>query len=326
MGAVGLSWSVGDNHTMGRSRQLQQVALWLTMLAPILHCEPTFENLMELPMNMAGYMSVERASDECEEQVITAVDITIEEANKRCEEAVRQNIYNIERQDDDVIEQVMEATRSSEEKKCKHIIETSLKEAEILFEKKCATYTEQAAKIARNEVDAECRVIIDKKLREAHCRAILQQEVVEQKKAVQVQCSIDSQVAVQHAVDTAMQAGQDALIAAVEQTEKRCGAQLEQKMKEAAMNASEECAKKTEYRIKEAEDRVKKEWGKDLVNLRKLFKAKMEEARGHWISEMIVKTQSFTEENIQKEELNQISSDAFFLLDEGSGSLQHSLH
>ena len=41
-------------------------------------------------MNMAGYMSVERASDECEEQVISAVDITIDEANKRCEEAVRE--------------------------------------------------------------------------------------------------------------------------------------------------------------------------------------------------------------------------------------------
>merc|ERR1719431_2063162 len=105
------------------------VTLYLTSLWGILHAEPTFDNLMELPMNMAGYMSVERASDECEEQVISAVDITIEEANRRCEEAVRQNIYNIERQDDDVIEQVMEATRHAEEKKCDARIESRLKEA-----------------------------------------------------------------------------------------------------------------------------------------------------------------------------------------------------
>ena len=203
----------------------------MASLFDVMNGEPTFENLMELPMNMAGYMSVERASDECEEQVIAAVDITIEEANRRCEEAVRQNIYNIERQDDDVIEQVMDATRSSEEKKCKHIMETSLKEAEILFERKCATFTEEAALIARNKKDAECRVIIEKKIRQAiiadrresenHCKTILEQQLKEQTKQHQVQCSIDSQVAVQHAVDMAVKTGQDTLISAVEQTERR---------------------------------------------------------------------------------------------------------
>ena len=31
--------------------------------------EAFFDNLIELPMNMAGYMSVARASTECEDQV-----------------------------------------------------------------------------------------------------------------------------------------------------------------------------------------------------------------------------------------------------------------
>ena len=301
----------------------------LAGLLGMLHAEPTFDNLMELPMNMAGYMSVERASDECEEQVITAVDITIEEANRRCEEAVRQNIYNIERQDDDVVEQVMEATRSSEEKKCKHIMETSLQEAEILFEKKCTTFTEQAANIARNEKDAECRVIIDNKIRQAiiidrresenHCRIILEQQLLEQSKQQQIQCSIDSGIAVQHAVDMAVKTGQDALVSAVDQTEKRCEIQIEKKIQEAIRNGSEECAIKTKHRIEEAEDRVKREWGKDLVNLRKLFKEKMEETRKRWITEIIQDEKYLSKENIQKEELENISTESFLLLNEGSG-------
>merc|ERR1719431_378398 len=303
------------------------VTLYLTSLWGILHAEPTFDNLMELPMNMAGYMSVERASDECEEQVITAVDITIEEANRRCEDAVRQNIYNIERQDDAMIEQVMEATRSSEEKKCKHIMETSLKEAEILFERKCTTFTEQAANIARNEKDAECRVIIDNKIRQAiiidrkesenHCRIILEQQLLEQRKQQEIQCSIDSGIAVQHAVDMAVKTGQDALVSAVDQTEKRCGVQIEKIIEEAAKNGSEECIKKTKHRIEEAEDRVKKEWGKDLVNLRKLFKEKMEETRKRWITEMIEDKKYLVRENIPKEESDS-SSESVLLFNEGS--------
>ena len=106
-----------------------EVAFQLIMMSPIVVEESTFDNLMELPMNMAGYMSVERASDECEEQVISAVDITIEEANKRCEDAVRQNIYSIERQDDDVMEQVMEVTRRTEE--CHVIIDNKIRHAII---------------------------------------------------------------------------------------------------------------------------------------------------------------------------------------------------
>merc|ERR1719320_2335413 len=306
---------------------------WVTMclagLLGTLHAEPTLDNLMELPMNMAGYMSVERASDECEEQVITAVDITIEEANRRCEEAVRQNIYNIERQDDDVVEQVMEATRSSVEKKCKHIMETSLKEAEILFEKKCTTFTERAANIARNEKDAECRVIIDNKIRQAmildrresenHCRIILEQQLLEQNKQQQIQCSIDSGIAVQYAVDMAVKTGQDALVSAVDQTEKMCKIQIEKQIQEAIRNGSEECAIKTKHRIEEAEDRVKREWGKDLVNLRKLFKEKMEETRKRWIKEIIQDEKYLSKENIQKEEFEKITTESFLLFNEGSG-------
>ena len=43
------------------------VLLGSTMLLP--GTEAFFDNLIELPMNMAGYMSVARASTECEDQV-----------------------------------------------------------------------------------------------------------------------------------------------------------------------------------------------------------------------------------------------------------------
>ena len=77
------------------------VLLGLAMVLP--STDAFFDNLIELPMNMAGYMSVARASTECEDQVllttfflwkiwsfqvVTAVDVTIEEANRRCTEAV----------------------------------------------------------------------------------------------------------------------------------------------------------------------------------------------------------------------------------------------
>ena len=43
------------------------VLLGSAMLLP--GTEAFFDNLIELPMNMAGYMSVARASTECEDQV-----------------------------------------------------------------------------------------------------------------------------------------------------------------------------------------------------------------------------------------------------------------
>ena len=290
--------------------------------------EPTFENLMELPMNMAGYMSVERASDECEEQVISAVDITIEEANRRCEEAVRQNIYNIERQDDDVIEQVMEATRHTEEKKCEARIESRLKEAEILLEKKCQSYTDHAKQLVRNEVNAECEVIVAKRIRQAiindrkeseeHCRRILEEEVEKQRKQDQVQCNIDSQVAIQHAVNMVVEAGQDALVSAVDQTEKRCVVKINEARLEAEAEANSVCSNQTEREVREAEDRVKKEWGKDLVNLRKLFQTKMKETRKRWVDEMLkVKKTSVKNNEVEAEELE---SESFLLLETGSGT------
>ena len=48
-------------------QQVMTVVLSLAMLLPA--TEAFFDNLIELPMNMAGYMSVARASTECEDQV-----------------------------------------------------------------------------------------------------------------------------------------------------------------------------------------------------------------------------------------------------------------
>ena len=42
--------------------------LGLAMFLP--STDAFFDNLIELPMNMAGYMSVARASTECEDQVM----------------------------------------------------------------------------------------------------------------------------------------------------------------------------------------------------------------------------------------------------------------
>eukprot|EP00091_Calanus_sinicus_P009880 TRINITY_DN22951_c0_g1_i1.p1 TRINITY_DN22951_c0_g1~~TRINITY_DN22951_c0_g1_i1.p1 ORF type:complete len:124 (-),score=37.96 TRINITY_DN22951_c0_g1_i1:190-561(-) len=120
-----------------------------------------------------------------------------------------------------------------------------------------------------------------------------------------------------------VKAGQNALVSAVEQTEEQCKTQIETAIQEAAKNATEESASKTDYKIKEAEDRVKREWGKDLVNLRKLFQDKMEETRKQWVGEMIEIKKSFTNQEIRNEfkdrnELNKISSESFILFDEGS--------
>ena len=67
--------------------------------------------LFELPMNLAGFMSIERASDACEDRINEAVELTLGDANIKCEEAIRQNLEHIERLDEDVFLRVMEATR-----------------------------------------------------------------------------------------------------------------------------------------------------------------------------------------------------------------------
>ena len=68
-------------------------------------------DLFEFPMNLAGFMSIERASDACVDRINEAVELTLEDANVKCEEAIRQNLENIERSDEDVFLRVMEATR-----------------------------------------------------------------------------------------------------------------------------------------------------------------------------------------------------------------------
>ena len=95
-----------------------------------------------------------------------------------------------------------------------------------------------------------------------HCRNIIEQQLLERKKQDKVQCIIDSQVALQHAVDMAVKAGQDALVSADDQTEERCQTQIEKIIKEAAINATEECDNKTDYKIRNAEDRVTRNGGK----------------------------------------------------------------
>ena len=170
-------------------------------------------------------------------------------------------------------------------------------------------------------------IINDRRESEKHCRSILEQQLLAQEQQDKVQCNIDSQVAVQHAVDMAVKAGHKAMIVAVDQTEKRCETEIEKALKESIKNATEECGNKTNDKIREAEDRVKKEWGKDLVNLRKLFQEKMEETRKRWIGEMLEVKKSYSDLKVQdrfeiREELNNISSESFILLDEGSGVYQ----
>ena len=94
-------------------------------------------DLFELPMNLAGFMSIERASDACEDRINEAVELTLGDANIKCEEAIRQNLENIERSDEDVFLRVMEATRKQEELRCINIVEGSLAEAAAAHEKEC---------------------------------------------------------------------------------------------------------------------------------------------------------------------------------------------
>ena len=94
-------------------------------------------DLFELPMNLAGFMSIERASDACEDRINEAVELTLGDANIKCEEAIRQNLENIERSDEDVFLRVMEATRKQEELRCVNIVEGSLAEAAAAHEKEC---------------------------------------------------------------------------------------------------------------------------------------------------------------------------------------------
>ena len=94
-------------------------------------------DIFEFPMNMAGFMSIERASNACEDRIDEAVELTLDNANTKCEEAIRQNLVNIERKDEDVFLQVMEATRKQEEVRCLNIVDKALQDASLAFEEEC---------------------------------------------------------------------------------------------------------------------------------------------------------------------------------------------
>ena len=104
-------------------------------------------DLFEIPMNMAGFMSIERASDACEDRINEAVEITLDGANVKCEEAIKANLVNIERQDDDVLLQVMEATRKQEELRCINIIQDALSDAATAYEKECKSNIDREKKV-----------------------------------------------------------------------------------------------------------------------------------------------------------------------------------
>ena len=103
--------------------------LYLLLVLMMKGSQATFDELLELPLNMAGYMSIQRAGFACDDKINEAVEITISEANLRCEEAVRRNLENIERKDEDTMYQVMEATRLQEERQCEAKVAEAVRSA-----------------------------------------------------------------------------------------------------------------------------------------------------------------------------------------------------
>ena len=123
---------------------LIRLKLWLMLTASV----GSFD-LFEIPMNMAGFMSIERASDACEDRINEAVEITLDDANVKCEEAIKANLVNIERQDDDILLQVMEATRKQEELRCINIIQDTLSDAAAAYEKECKSNIDREKKVIK---------------------------------------------------------------------------------------------------------------------------------------------------------------------------------
>ena len=115
-----------------------KVSLVLVVLMLSSYSLATFDQLLELPLNLAGYMSIQRAGYACDDKINEAVDITISEANLRCEEAVRRNLQNIERKDEDTMYQVMEATRLQEESQCEAKVEEAVRSARERWEEECS--------------------------------------------------------------------------------------------------------------------------------------------------------------------------------------------
>ena len=116
-------------------------------LISVIFSEIVAIDIFEIPMNLAGFMSIERASDACEDRINEAVGITLEEANVKCEETIRLNLENIERSDEDMFLRVMEATRRQEELRCINIVEGSLADAATAYEKECKEQIRKEKKV-----------------------------------------------------------------------------------------------------------------------------------------------------------------------------------
>ena len=116
----------------------------------MLGSQATFDQLLELPLNLAGYMSIQRAGLACDDKINEAVEITVGEANIRCEEAVRRNLENIERKDEDTMYQVMEAARKQKEEVCDARIQEAVLERERRLEGECSARVKEAERVRRD--------------------------------------------------------------------------------------------------------------------------------------------------------------------------------
>ena len=124
--------------------------LYLVLVVLMLGSQATFDQLLELPANLAGYMSIQRAGLACDDKINEAVEITISEANLRCEESVRRNLNNIERSDKDTMYQVMEAARKQEEEVCDVRIQEAVLERERRLEGECSARVKEAERVRRD--------------------------------------------------------------------------------------------------------------------------------------------------------------------------------
>ena len=126
--------------------------LYLVLVVLMLGSQATFDQLLELPANLAGYMSIQRAGLACDDKINEAVEITISEANLRCEEAVRRNLENIERKDETVMYQVMEATRLQEESQCEAKVKEAVRSAGQRMEEEWSGRVAAAGRVRGGDV------------------------------------------------------------------------------------------------------------------------------------------------------------------------------
>ena len=127
-------------------------SLVLVVLVLGSYSQATFDQLLELPLNLAGYMSVQRAGLACDDKINEAVEITISEANLRCEQAVRRNLQNIERKDEDTMYQVMEATRLQEESQCEAKVKEAVRSAGQRMEEEWSGRVAAAGRVRGGDV------------------------------------------------------------------------------------------------------------------------------------------------------------------------------